>query len=364
MPRSVSALKQTGKIRVGVIGDGHLALRSHIAALNLLAEYELIGVSNQAEQEALSEQHAELGCAVISATELITHPEVDLIAIAGMPTRAQHWICDAIAARKDIYCEWPIAPDPQIATELALCAQSSGVDHFIGLHPRICRGNLYVADLVAQGYLGQIRSVRLFAGTNKPTGGSSPITALHPQEESQPLAVLALRLLDGVLPVVRRPRHLYCLMAGGSISEGALAPSSQGAHQLAILGSADNGAIFSAQLDGSLRLPHVLIDIAGDRGRIKCISPVDDHAETVLVEAARGDDQLMQPLPIPRSYNWSSPAQLPSKMSTLANLYAAFVRDLHEGTSIVATLDDGARMHHLLHSILEASSSGRRIDLG
>jgi hypothetical protein len=38
-----------------------------------LAEYELIGVSNQAEQEALSEQHAELGCAVISATELITH---------------------------------------------------------------------------------------------------------------------------------------------------------------------------------------------------------------------------------------------------------------------------------------------------
>lgn len=363
MPRSISALKQTGKIRVGVIGDGHLALRSHIAALNQLAEYELIGVSNQAEQEALSEQHAELGCAVISATELIAHPEIDLIAIAGMPTRAQHWICDAIAARKDIYCEWPIAPDPQIATELALCAQSSGVDHFIGLHPRICRGNLYVADLVAQGDLGQIRSVRLFAGTTKPTG-SSPISGLHPLEESQPLAVLALRLLDGVLPVVRRPRHLYCLMAGGSISEGPLVPSSQGAHQLAILGSADNGAIFSAQLDGSLRIPHVQIDIAGDRGRIMSISPTDDHGEKVLVEAARGDDQLMQPLRIPRSYNWSSPAQLPSKTNSLADLYAAFIRDLHEGTSLVATLDDGAKMHHLLHSILEASSSGRRIDLG
>jgi predicted dehydrogenase len=363
MPRSVSALKQTGKIRVGVIGDGHLALRSHIAALNLLAEYELIGVSNQAEQEAQSEQHAELGCAVISATELITHPEVDLIAIAGMPTRAQHWICDAIAARKDIYCEWPIAPDPQKATELALCAQSSDVDHLIGLHPRISRGNLYVADLVAQGYVGQIRSVRLFAGTTKPTG-SSPMSGLHPQEESQPLAVLALRLLDGVLSVVRRPRSLYCLMAGGSISEGPLAPSSQGAHQLAIIGSAENGAIFSAQFDGSLRVPHVQIDITGDRGRIKSISPADDHGKKVLVEAARGDDQLMQPLLIPRSYNWSSPAQLPSKTSSLADLYAAFVRDLHEGTSIVATLDDGARMHHLLQSILEASSSGQRIDLG
>ena len=362
MPRSVSALKQTGKIRVGVIGDD-LALRSHVAALNLLAEYELIAVSNQAEQDALSEQHAELGCAVISATDLITHPEVDLIAIAGMPTRAQHWICDAIAARKDIYCEWPIAPDPQIATELALCAQSSDVDHFIGLHPRICRGNLFVADLVAQGYVGQIRSVRLFAGTTKPTG-SSPMSDLHPQEESQPLAVLALCLLDGVLPVVRRPRNLYCLTAGGSISEGPLAPSSQGAHQLAILGSAENGAIFSAQLDGSLRIPHVQIDITGDRGRIKSISPADDHGERVLVEAARGDDLLMQPLRIPRSYNWSSPAQLPSKTNSLADLYAAFIRDLHEGTSLVATLDDGAKMHHLLHSIREASSSGRRIDLG
>jgi predicted dehydrogenase len=362
MPRSVSALKQTGKIHVGVIGDGHLALRNHIAALNLLAEYELIGVSNQAEQGPQSEQHAELGCAVISATELIAHPAVDLIAIAGMPTRAQHWVCDAIAARKDIYCEWPIAPDPQIATELALCAQSSDVDHFIGLHPRICRGNLYVADLVAQGYVGQIRSVRLFAGTTKPTG-SSPMSGLHPQEESQPLAVLALRLLDGVLPVVRRPRSLYCLKTGGSISEGPLAPSSQGAHQLAILGSAENGAILSAQFDGSLRVPYVQIDIAGDRGRIKSISPADDHDAKVLVEAARGDDQVMQPLRIPRSYNWSSPAQLPSKTSSLACLYAAFIRDLHEGTSVAATLDDGARLHHLLQSILEASSSGRKIDL-
>ena len=44
MDRSAYALKKFGKIRVGLIGDGGRAVARHVAALGLLADYELVSL--------------------------------------------------------------------------------------------------------------------------------------------------------------------------------------------------------------------------------------------------------------------------------------------------------------------------------
>jgi predicted dehydrogenase len=106
-------------IRIGLLGTGHWALHGHVRVLNLLPEYELVSV--YARRTEVAQKTATVyGFRHVanSVEELVNHPEVDLIVIATTAPQHTDGVRAALAAGKDVYCEWPLTTSTNIAEEL------------------------------------------------------------------------------------------------------------------------------------------------------------------------------------------------------------------------------------------------------
>lgn len=77
-----------------------------------------------------------------------------------------------------------------------------------------------------------------------------------------------------------------------------------------------------------------------------------------VIEGANGDNQPLARLDIPASYDWLPPSKLPSAVLELANLYAAFARDVAEGTHLAPTFEDAVWLHRFFDRI--SSSNQQR----
>lgn len=324
--------------------------------LSVLPDYELAGSCIFPVQANETSNTSELGRLFGAPSELISHPDVDFIAVAGRSDEALHQIRNAIAAGKDVYCDWPIATNTAAAAELACLAHTSGVRHFVRLECRVSQANLYVHDLLTQGRLGTIRFVHLSA-----TPVLTPESSRSPRPPSTMPTTVALYFLDGLFSVVGWPLRFSCLIADRPSPQGHSGMRSLPAERLSMTGTLRNDTIFAAHFD---RLNHpfeVRTDIIGDRGRLRVTSHVAGQTSSVQVEGAYESDPSLLPLTIPRSYDWLS-KKTPANATALAELYAAFAQDLHEGTDRVPTLDDAVRMHRLAGLMVEASDKGCSVE--
>jgi len=358
MARSVSALRRLGRIRAAVIGDKISSVDDHVRALGILPDYELMGSVRSPAQANETGGSGEFGNPFEVPSELISRPDVDLIAIVGRSAEALHYVHNAIAAGKDVYCDWPIATSSAAAAELASLAHKSGIRHFVRLECRVSQANFYVLDLLTQGYLGEIRSVHLSA-----TAIAPPESAHFSKAPPTVPTTAAMHFLDGLFSVVGWPRRFSCLIAKWSASS----PGNPGTHllpaeRLSITGTLRNDAIFAAHFDRLSHASEVRTDIIGDRGRLRVTYSAAGPSSGVLIEGANEPDQSLQPLSVPRSYGWLSAKKAPSSAAGLAELYAAFAQDLHEGTDRVPTLDDGVKVHKLAELMVEASNKGASVE--
>lgn len=62
----------------------------------------------------------------------------------------------------------------------------------------------------------------------------------------------------------------------------------------------------------------------------------------------------------PERDSWSPRGDLTDDAHQVAELYTAFARDLVEGTSIAPSFRDAVKLHHLVDTIAEASTTGQR----
>ncbi len=65
---------------------------------------------------------------------------------------------DALNAGKHVYTEWPLGRTTAEAVEMADLAREKGVRNMVGLQSRANPVLLYVKDLVASGYVGEVMS--------------------------------------------------------------------------------------------------------------------------------------------------------------------------------------------------------------
>src|SRR5277367_5300748 len=127
------AVDRNKPIRVGLVGFGNWAKHGHVRVLSLLPHYELTALYSQ-RADAAAEGARTYGFrhVVSSLDELVNHPEVDLVVV--LTTAPQHELAvrAAVAAGKDVYCEWPLTLNASIARELERAASAKGVRHLIG----------------------------------------------------------------------------------------------------------------------------------------------------------------------------------------------------------------------------------------
>ena len=95
--------------------------------LQLLPNFEIVAVSSR-RQEAAEEMAREfsLRYALTDSSELISHPEVDLVVVLSPAPHHAALVRTAIAAGKDVYCEWPLTTTLADAEDLFALAQKGG----------------------------------------------------------------------------------------------------------------------------------------------------------------------------------------------------------------------------------------------
>jgi predicted dehydrogenase len=155
------------KIGVGVVGAGNWGLYGHLPVLQDLPGYEIFAVSRRRKDQA-DEVARRFGVpnSFDDANRLIGHPDVDMVIVLPPAPHHAALVRAAIAAGKDVYCEWPLSTSTADSEALLSLAEAAGVRHVVGLQRRLGPSTRYVRDLLAEGYVGKLRSVRLHVSMN------------------------------------------------------------------------------------------------------------------------------------------------------------------------------------------------------
>lgn len=360
-------------IRVGLVGIGNWAIHGHVRVLKLLPQYQLRALWSTRPEAARAAADAH-GIQQVMATldELVDHPEVDLVVVLNTAPQHAETVRKVIAAGKHVYCEWPLTTTTETSRELARLADAAGVRHIVGLQRRLAPHNRYLRDLLQTGHVGRIRSVRIHVSMD--SFGATRSAALRwtvPVENfSSAVAIYAGHFLDMLFTATGWPQRVSALalnqMKAVTIRQtGEVLPSSA-PDQLAMIGRMADGAVLSVHLEAGKRSGRgVRIDITGDEGdlRVTNASAFGGVGDDYRIEGARGDDQPMQPLEIPVSYDRLPASELPSAVLELAELYLAYAQDVRDGTHEAPTFHDAVRLHELLDAVTTSTLEGREVSL-
>jgi predicted dehydrogenase len=344
--------REARRIRVGLVGAGNWAFHGHLRVLDLLPDYEVVAVyARRREAAGKAAQRYGIQHIAESIADLVALPDVDVVIVLTTAPQHEEAVRAAIAAGKHVYCEWPLTISTPRAEKIERLVRDAGIRHVVGLQRRLAPHNRYVRDLLAQGYVGRVRSVRMHVSMNyfQAVLPNALRWTVPAENFSTVVAIYAGHFLDMLFHSVGRPRSLSALMVNqfpkATIRETGEVFDKTTPDQLVLVGTLENGAVLSVHIEGGKRNGSgVQIDITGDEGDIRI-----------------GDNIPLQTLDIPAEYNWLPASDLPSAVLELANLYVAFARDLAAGTQTAPTFDDAVWMHRLIELFETSSRMGARV---
>jgi len=373
------------KIRVGIVGAGTWAEYGHMPALALLPEFELTAVySRSAEKAAAVAARHGIAHALTSLQALVEHPEVDLVLVLNQAPQHEAAIRAAIGAGKDVYCEWPLTTSTAASVELAALAGQAGVRHVVGLQRRLAPSYRYMADLLADGYLGQLRSVRMHVSVEAFGARRMGYLAytVPPENFSDLLPIFGGHFLDILFHHFGMPHSFSALTANQIEQVTVIDTGATLAHtnpdQVLLHGRFANGAVLTVQLEaGKRNNAGVQIDLTGSEGDLRITNATSFGASENLIEGARGDGQPLQAMPVPHRYHWLPDESLTGSVAELAHLYAAYARDAANVTDVTDVTDnrdaarrqlapnfaDAVRMHRVIDQIIASDQRGARVTL-
>ena len=363
--------ERAGKIRVGLVGVGNWAEYGHIPALKLLPDYAIVAVYSRSRDKAetLAARHG-IRYAVDTLQALVEHPEVDLVIVLTPAPQHEEAIRAAIGAGKDVYCEWPLTPSAALSEELTALAKRAGVRHIVGLQRRLGADYRYMHDLLANGHIGELRSVRLHISVEyfQQQRIASLYFTVPAVNFSSLLSIYGGHFLDAIFTMLGHPRSISALTVNQFkqvtlIETGEVLPHTN-ADQVVLSGVFDNGAVLSVHLEAGKRNNFgVQLDLTGSKGDLKLSNRTSFGDSHNVIEAAQGDAQPLRELPVPAAYDWLPPNTLGGSQRELANLYAAYARDIRDGSELAPTFADAIAMHALIGQIEISDKEGRRVDL-
>jgi len=355
-------------IRIGLVGFGNWARHGHVRVLGLLPEYELSAIySQRAPAAAEGAQQYGFRHVVDSLDALVNHPDVDLVVVLTTAPQHEEAVRAAIAAGKDVYCEWPLTLNARLARELEAAARAKGVRHVVGLQRRTAPHTRYLRDLIGQGFVGKLRSVRMHVSMNyfQAVRGQSLRWTVAPENFSSVVAIYAGHFVDMLLTAVGWPKTVSALLVNQfdkvTIRETGEVMSTTTPDQLVLSGILAGGAVLSVHVEGGKRNGSgVQIDVTGDAGDLRIVnsSAFGDVGDDYVISGVHGDNQLLVPMAVPAAYDTLPPSDLPSAVLELAHLYAAYAHDVSTGERTAPDFNDAIRMHDLIETAERSMREG------
>ena len=143
------------KLKLGVIGTGRIG-KVHIATLvQSVPQAEVVAVADT-NLESANEVAAAFGITAVysSYMDVLTHPEVEAVAICSPTDTHAKYIVDAAKAGKHIFCEKPVDLSLEIIKGAIDAVQKAGVKFMVGFNRRFDPNFLKIKQLVVEGKIG------------------------------------------------------------------------------------------------------------------------------------------------------------------------------------------------------------------
>lgn len=356
------------KIRVGLVGanasTGSWGARSHVPALAALPDYELRAICT-AHDDTARAAAAAYGAALAFSDYhlLVAHPEIDLVAVNVRVPYHREIVLAAVAAGKDVFCEWPLGANVAEAEEMAAAAKVRAVRTMIGLQGRSDSTLLYARELIDSGYLGQVLSCSLAViGTGGAERPSSRIWAADRRNGVGTLAIQGGHTLDS-----------FCFCLGefaelsGRVSTqvnewrisdtgGTVAVTSP--DTVLLSGRLESGAVVSACVTS---VPYngsgARLEIYGTNGSLFLSSP---GGFNIGPSRLFGSQQGAPPaeMDVPARFTLVPEGTPAGTALNVAQAYVRYADCLRAGEPIDATFDLAVRRHRLLQAIQDSSDEG------
>lgn len=359
------------KIRVGIVGVGNWALKAQLPVLTALPDYEIVAVYSQRPAAALkAAADFNIPHGFNTVEELVNHPEVDLVLILTTAPQHEVGLRAAISAGKDVYCEWPLTPDPALSAELLKLAQDANIKTIIGLQRGFAPALQYARDLIKDGYVGTVRSVDMRVSVPR-FGATRPNAMRWSIPENTFLSVISIfggHFLNPLFSIVGPPAELSAVAVNQypvvTVEETGEQIPTTAKDQLVLSGTLRSGAVLSVHIEGGKRFHSgVLIDITGDGGdlRITNTSAFGGVNEGYQVSGGQACDEAAQALPLPESYVQFPEDGLATGIAEVGDLFIAYAADLANGSTTAPTFADAVWLQNLFTQFIESQETGRRV---
>src|SRR6266516_5472449 len=150
---------------VGIVGVSPArgwAATAHIPALRALPNYEIRALTTHSEESARAAGEVfGIGAVFSDHEQLVTQPDIDLVAVTVKVPHHRELVSAALAAGKAVYCEWPLGRDLADARAMAALAAERRVRTVVGLQARQAPAIEYVRELLRDGYVGEVLSTTM-----------------------------------------------------------------------------------------------------------------------------------------------------------------------------------------------------------
>jgi predicted dehydrogenase len=359
------------RIRIGIVGAGLArgwAKQAHLPALPHLPEYELTGVcASRADTAAAAASAYGARYAFHDYRELIAHPEIDAVVVSVKTPQHYDITRAALEARKPVYTEWPLGANLTQTEDLAQRAAAAGVHAMVGLQGRVGPANLYVRDLVRDGFVGEVLSCCIYRITERPPVDEATVWSADASQGATAVTIDAGHTLDTLASIVGEFRELSAQV---SIQRNPVPRADTG--ERISFSAPDHVLVQGVLEDGAAASAHVAIvpgpasggrlEIYGTEGMLMATSPESLHRGVVTVAGAR-TGETSRVLPIPARYRWV-PAEVPAAAPiNVAQLYRLFARALGGEKAEYPDFRDAVRRYRLLDAVVRASESSARVKL-
>jgi predicted dehydrogenase len=326
---------------IGVSPVRGWAATAHIPALRALPNYEIRALSaHSAESARAAGQVFGVSAVFSDHTQLVTQPGIDVVAVTVKVPHHRELVSAALAARKAVYCEWPLGRDLDDARQMAALAAKQGVRVVVGLQARQAPAIEFVQELLGDGYVGEILSTTMIGLSVPGDVVIQPNVYMLDADNGANLLTVAVRhSLDTLNHVLG---EFVDLSAVSAVRQPLI--TAEKTRERIVKTAADQIAVIGTLTSGATASVHVREAVAGGTGFLWEINGTDGTlritADAALPEifpltvaGARGGGEPAE-LVVPAALTQKWPALTSLEGAPAYNVgraYAAFAADIETG---------------------------------
>ncbi|OQU98165.1 hypothetical protein CLAIMM_03989 [Cladophialophora immunda] len=350
-------------IRLGVIGlsaEGSWAAGSHLPYLLQSSHYRITALQNSSRasaEKAVQKYSLPGNVACYGDVEsLVRDPNVDVVVVSVKTPTHYGLAKPAIAAKKDVFVEWPLGANLREAEELTSLATSQHVKTMIGLQARQNPSIRKAKEMVASGKLGDILGTTMI-GSGKIMGRVMPAPLeyeLSIEAGANLVTIPAMHAIDALCFVLgdrsdyrqsaknrRQDCHDYMSVTGTLARGGVASVVYQGGHSL-------TGKDFYWEINGT----QGSLILEGPSGLVEMFHPTIKFVKAEEEASFKSFDDGKGPQP--------EEVKVEVASDFAYNVGQAWDAFAGAGSGTVTTFEDALVRHKMIDAIYRSSEKGTR----